>query len=215
MTAKLRVAAAALVVAAATAWAQPQPPEGGPAQPPRPPMGAPGMDARAARAPRPDPMEENFFPPEMVMRNQKAISLTPDQQTAIRLEMQKMVSQFTDLQWKLSAEEETLATLLKAERPDEKQVLAQLDAVLAIENGIKRSHLAALVRIKNALTADQQAKLTELKKRAPQWMQGPAGELRLMQRAPDGPQPGGELAPGGPRPGGQRPPNPPPEQNLR
>ena len=217
MTAKWCVAAAALVVAAATAWAQPQPPQAGdgPSQSPRPPQGAQGMNARPAGPAPGDRMEQNFFPPELVMRNQKALALTPDQQSSIRSEMQKMIARFTDLQWQLSAEEETMESLVKADRPDEKQILAQLDKVLTIENDIKRSQLTALVRIKNLLTAEQQAKLTELKKRAESWMQGQGGRgpgaQRMQEGQPpdDGQNPGGQRQ-GGQRQGGQRPSNPPP-----
>jgi Spy/CpxP family protein refolding chaperone len=106
--------------------------------------------------------EKNFFPPELIMLHQDAIGLTPEQQTAIRAEMQKMVAQLTDLQWQGSAETEALATLISKERPDEKEVLTQLDKLLNIENQIKRLHTGLLIRIKNTLTAEQQAKLREL-----------------------------------------------------
>ncbi len=99
---------------------------------------------------------ENFFPGDLVMRNQKAISLTAEQQTAIRTEMQKTMSRFTELKWQQSAEEETMDALVKADHPDEKQVLAQLDKLLSIEDEMKRLHLGTMVRIKNILTTEQQ-----------------------------------------------------------
>ena len=96
------------------------------------------------------------------MQHQNAIGLTADQRTSIRAEMQKMMAEFTDLQWQQSAETEALETLAKQDRPDEKQVLAQLDKLLNIENQIKRLHTGMLVRIKNLLTSEQQAQLQEL-----------------------------------------------------
>jgi Spy/CpxP family protein refolding chaperone len=89
--------------------------------------------------------------------------LTPEQQTALREEMQKMMAQFTNLQWQQSAETEALATLVAKDRPDEKEVLAQLDKLLNIENQIKRLHTGLLIRIKNALTPEQQAQLRRIK----------------------------------------------------
>jgi Spy/CpxP family protein refolding chaperone len=109
-------------------------------------------------------MERNFFPPELIMQHQKALALTTEQQTAIRAEMQKMMARFTDLQWQQSAETEAMAALVKQDRPDEKEVLAQLDKLLNIENEIKRLHIGLLIRIKNTLTAEQQAQLRELRR---------------------------------------------------
>ena len=120
----------------------------------------PGTQRRGA----PDLMADNFFPPELIMQNQKALNLTADQQTAIRAEMQKTMAKFTDLQWQQSAEGEALEALLKQERVDEKQALSQLDKLLAIESDVKRLHFGTMVRVKNLLTTEQQTQLRELKK---------------------------------------------------
>jgi Spy/CpxP family protein refolding chaperone len=109
-------------------------------------------------------MASNFFAPELVMCHQVDIGLTPDQQTALREEVVKFTAHVTDLRWQQCAESEALAALLKAAKPDEKVILAQEEKVLKIENDLKLSHLATLIRIKNALTPEQQAKLTEMKK---------------------------------------------------
>jgi Spy/CpxP family protein refolding chaperone len=98
------------------------------------------------------------------MRNQKAIDLTVDQQSAIRAEMVKSLPRFTDLQWQLSLEEETLDALLKLTRPDEKNVLLQLDKVLVIENEMKHLQLGMMLKIKLILSPDQQSSLRELRK---------------------------------------------------
>jgi Spy/CpxP family protein refolding chaperone len=123
----------------------------------------------------------------MVMRNQKAIGLTADQQNAIRGEMQKTVSQFTDLQWQQSAEEETMQELAKADHPDEAKILAQLDKLTTIENTMKRTQLSLMVRVKNLLTPDQQQKLRALEKET-RGRPGPGG----ARPAPDGPPGGGD-----------------------
>lgn len=162
MNAKACVIAGMLIAMSAVAWAQ-QPPPGGPDGGPGEMGGPGGMGPRPGGGPPPGELiAQNFFPPELVMQHQKAINLTADQQQAIRAEMEKVMAQFTDLQWKQSAEQETMTSLLKQPTVDEKQTLAELDKLLAIENEIKRLRLGSMIRIKNILTADQQTKLREL-----------------------------------------------------
>ena len=151
MNIKVSLLTGLLVAASVVSWAQ-QPGPGG--------SGGPAPQHRGA----PDLMAENFFPPELIMQNQKALNLTTDQQAAIRTEMQKLMTKFTDLQWQQSAESEALEGLLKQERVDDKQALAQLDKLLTIENEVKRLHFGTMVRVKNILTTEQQAQLRELKK---------------------------------------------------
>jgi hypothetical protein len=137
-----------------SAWAQesPSPDEGGPMR------GGAGMRRVAvARA-----MEEFFFPPELVRRNQVAIGLKPEQQEALRTEMQKTMARFTDLQWQQSAQLEALEALYQRPAADEKEVLAQFDKLLALETEIKRLRLASLIRVKNMLSPQQQAQLRDL-----------------------------------------------------
>ena len=128
--------------------------------------------AGAARAqqpppqpPQPDPIGENLFPPELVMQYQQAIGLSEEQRNLIKAEVQKAQAHFTDLQWQLQSETETMASLLRAPRADEQQVLAQLDKILNLEREIKRTQITLVVRIKNSLTPEQQARLRELKNR--------------------------------------------------
>jgi Spy/CpxP family protein refolding chaperone len=116
-------------------------------------------------AQQPDPIGENLFPPELVMQYQQAISLTEEQKNLIKAEILKAQPRFTELQWQLQSEAETLAGLLKAPKSDEQQVLAQLDKILALEREIKRTQFTLAVRIKNSLTLEQKARLHELKNR--------------------------------------------------
>jgi len=121
------------------------------------------------------------------MQNQKALGIQADQQTAIRAEMQKLAARSTDVQWQLSAEQEALVSLLRQDHPAEKEVMAQLDKLMLVENEMKRLHLGALVKLKNLLTPEQQAR------------------LRMLQRPPMQPRPGDE-----PRGRDDRPPPPEP-----
>ena len=124
---------------ATTAWAQQQP------------------------GPNPDPIGQNFFPPELVMQNQESIGLSEEQKAFLKTELREAQSKFTDWQWKLQDEVEKMVALIKQPHIDEQQVLAQLEKVLTVEREIKREQVTLLVRIKNKLTPEQQAKLEEIR----------------------------------------------------
>ena len=123
------------------------------------------LAAGVARAQQPDqdPIGQSFFAPEMVIQHQEAIGLSAEQKDYLKTEIRQAQLKFTELQWKLQDEMEKLITLVKQPRVDEPQVLAQLERLLAAEREIKRQQVTLLVRIKNKLTAEQQAKLSELR----------------------------------------------------
>ena len=119
-----------------------------------------------AQQPQPnDPLGENLFPPDLVLQQQSAIGLSEDQKNYIKTEVRKAQRQFTDLQFQLQDEMDTMASLLKQQQTDEQQVLTQLDKILAIEREIKQTHFVLIIRIKNRLTPDQQSRLQQLKNR--------------------------------------------------
>lgn len=152
-------------------------------QPPM--MGSPMGGPPPGRGPGGGGMGDNFFPIELVMRNQQAIGLTTEQQETIRTAMQKNSPRFSELQWQLSAEEESLNALIKEQKTDAEKVLTQLNKVLVIENEMKRLQLGLMLSVKNALTPEQQAKLAEIKKR------NRSSRMPPPPQEP-GPPPGGE-----------------------
>jgi Spy/CpxP family protein refolding chaperone len=159
----LLLVTAFLTVIGTTAWAQP-------------PFISP---------PAPDhPMWHHLFPPELVMSNQKAVELTPQQQESIRAELKKAQARFFDLMWRLHAEGETMGSLLRQEPVNEEQALEQLNKILAIENEIKRTHFPLLVRIRNILSPEQRTQLDAIRKKSAHHRQGPP-------RPPEGPLPAG------------------------
>ena len=125
--------------------------------------------AGAARAQQPDqdPMGQSFFAPELVMQHQEAIGLSAEQKDYFKTEIRAAQLKFTELQWKLQDEMEKLVAQVKQPRVDEQQALAQLEKVLASEREIKRQQVTLLLRIKNKLTPEQQAKLSELRTKPP------------------------------------------------
>ena len=124
-------------------------------------QGPPPMGQRE-RAGGPDDWGRNFFPPELVMQHQSEIGLQDAQRTALTSALQQAQAKFMDLQWKLSAEGEKMRRLLQGTQVDESQVLEEVDRILALEREIKRGQISLMVRIKNTLSAEQQAKLSKL-----------------------------------------------------
>ena len=114
----------------------------------------------------PDDFGRNFFPPELVMQHQGEIGLQDAQRAALTSAVQQAQGKFMDVQWKLSAEGEKMARLLQPTQVDETQVLEEVDRILALEREMKRTQIGLMVRIKNTLTAAQQAKLMEIRGRA-------------------------------------------------
>jgi Spy/CpxP family protein refolding chaperone len=109
------------------------------------------------------PLAEQLFPPELIMQHQQAIRLTEAQRTALIAEIKRVQGAVVDQQFEMQRAVERLVELLKPDRPDENQVLAQLDRVLAIERDVKRMHIGLAVRLKNLLTAEQLAQLRALR----------------------------------------------------
>lgn len=128
---------------------------------------APGPPAATPHAQHPDPMEDALFPPELVMQHQRAIALTTAQRTAITDAVKALQSQVVEFQWKMQDEQQQLAELLGQPTVQDAAALAQVDRVLEVERQIKRTHLAALIRIKNTLSAEQQQQLRDLRRSPP------------------------------------------------
>jgi Spy/CpxP family protein refolding chaperone len=139
----------ALALVAVTALeAQQGPPPGGVGQVPPP--------ARPVGPPR-DALMQNLFPPEMIMQNQRALQLTDEQRSYMMNEMQRTQQASQQIQWQLQAAMERLQSTVEQARVDERQALAALDSVLAMEREMKRLQITLLVRLKSRLTPEQQA----------------------------------------------------------
>ncbi|MDX1495560.1 MAG: periplasmic heavy metal sensor [Longimicrobiales bacterium] len=113
-----------------------------------------------------DPLFRTLFPPELIMQHRRAIGLNDEQRDAISRLISDLQGRVLGLQWELMAEVEELATITGRPRVDLDQALDQMDSVLDKEKEIKQAHLEMLVRIKNILTPQQQARLEELRRGA-------------------------------------------------
>ncbi len=98
------------------------------------------------------------------MAHSEQIGLDHKQRAAIKAEVQRMQAKFIDAQWDLQEQTGRMTQLLQQMPVDEAKVLEQADKIMSFEREIKRAHLALLVRIKNALTPDQIAKLESLRR---------------------------------------------------
>src|SRR5882762_6207256 len=97
--------------------------------------------------PADDPIAQNLFPPELVMKYRQEINLDEGQSKALKEAIQKAQTKFLDMQWDMQSEAE------------------KLDQVLNREREIKKTQISLLVRIKNLLTDAQQSKLMELRRK--------------------------------------------------
>jgi Spy/CpxP family protein refolding chaperone len=117
-----------------------------------------------AQQPADDPFKDLLFAPELVMENQQALALTDDQKSYLKTELRQAQLRFTEQQWKLQDEMERLLALVKQPKVDEQQALAQLEKLLGAERDVKHTQMELLIRIKNSLKPDQQARLQQIKK---------------------------------------------------
>jgi Spy/CpxP family protein refolding chaperone len=113
--------------------------------------------------PQDDPIGRYLFPPELIMAHSQDLGLQDKDRVAIKNEVQKAQSKFFDLQWQAKEETDKMVKLLQQSPADETKILDQADRVMALERDIKRTHLTLLVRLRNLLTPDQQAKLQRLR----------------------------------------------------
>jgi Spy/CpxP family protein refolding chaperone len=127
--------------------------------------GAPLLAQQQPPAPtlQEDPLFAALFPPELIMQHRRAIGLTDEQRDAISQMIGELQGRVVRLQWELLDEMQQLTELMSATRIDLDRAMDQLDNVLETEKAIKQAHLEMLARIKNLLTAEQQATLERLR----------------------------------------------------
>ncbi|HEY3052813.1 MAG TPA: periplasmic heavy metal sensor [Thermoanaerobaculia bacterium] len=110
-----------------------------------------------------DPFARYLFPPELIMAHSQDLGLQEKQRETIKSEVQKAQSKFFDLQWQAKEEGDKMVKLLQQSPADEGRILEQADRIMSLEREIKRTHLTMLIRLRNLLSAEQQAKLQQFK----------------------------------------------------
>ena len=119
-----------------------------------------------------------LFMPTDVMRYQTEIGLTDAQRETITARMSEAHERGLALRWQLEAKDAAFGKLLAADEIDEPAAMKQAAELMDLEEQMKRIHLELLIRVKNALTPEQQAKLRTL-----------APPRSARRGRPDGPPP--------------------------
>jgi Spy/CpxP family protein refolding chaperone len=129
-----------------------------------------------------DPIAENLYSPELLVRHADEVGLDAAQKQFIvsqaRVNRQKYVELHRNLQNEMAA----LSGIVGQDHPQEQAALDQLDKVLAAEREIKRMQLSLALSIRGKLTPEQQAKARELRQKYASEMQRPASSCRISLR---------------------------------
>ena len=108
-----------------------------------------------------DPIKKLPYPPDLIMNYRSELKLDKQQENTIREELRETQSVVFDLRWQMKDESERLAEMLQATPINESAVLSQADKVMGLEQQVKRTHLAMLVRLKNMMNDTQREQLME------------------------------------------------------
>ena len=125
--------------------------------------GAPGGPGGPPGQGPPDAIGDSLFPPELVLEQAEAIGLTAEQRRLVEHTLRQMQPRLQAGERRVREETAKLGAVLGEDRVDEPKALLQFDLAAEAERELRRTHLALLLTIKQTLTADQQAKLRELK----------------------------------------------------
>ena len=167
MTKRLALTMAIAAVLPVAAQGQTPPPSRAGQAPPPPITMEPGYAPPRAQGQHQvvPSFDKLLFPPELVMQHQRALELTAEQRRVITDAVKTLQNQTVDLQWNLQAEQASLSEMLERQPINEQAAVAQVNKLLELEANVKRTHLGALIRIKNALTEKQIQQLTQLRGR--------------------------------------------------
>ena len=123
--------------------------------------------AAPAQSPKPDedPLAKLLFDPQLVLKFASELSLQAAQRTSIVNAIKAAQVEILDRQLEMAERHQELVKSMEALRVDEAAALTQADRVMQLEREMKRSQLQLLIRIKNALTQQQQDRLRELRSR--------------------------------------------------
>ena len=124
-----------------------------------------GSVAAAAQDKKDDAFQQALFAPELVLKHAREIGLTAQQRRAIMDDIKRTQTELVPLQTDMMEPALDLVELLEQTQVDEAAVLPKVEQVLKIENEVKKRQIALLIRIKNALTREQQARLRVLRDR--------------------------------------------------
>lgn len=125
-----------------------------------------GSTALPAQSPTPgeDALAKLLFDPQLVLKFAREVSLQGAQRTTIVNAIKQAQGEILDLQLQMAERHGDLIKAVEAQPVDEKAAMALAESVLGLERGMKQQQLLLLIRIKNALTQEQQNRLRELRR---------------------------------------------------
>lgn len=125
-----------------------------------------GSTPLPAQGPKPgeDPLARLLFDPQLVLKFARELSLQAAQRATIINSIKEAQGDILDLQLQMAERHEDLIKAVEAQPVDEKAAMAVAESVLGLEREMKQKQLLLLIRIKNALTREQQNRLRELRK---------------------------------------------------
>lgn len=127
-----------------------------------------GASPADAQNPKPeDAFAQALFDPQLVLQHATTIGLSQTQRRTILDELKSAQTALGPMQVKMTEPALELMDLLNQPKVDEAQALAMVEQVLRIEYEVKRRQTTLLVRIKNVLSPEQQARLRELRQGQP------------------------------------------------
>lgn len=106
-----------------------------------------------------DLFQRNLYSADKVMEMREELELTDAQVANIKKAYSKNAGEFSTVKWDLDEASVKLKNLINLPKIDQVAVQKQMDAVLKLENQLKKMQLDNLVAIKNELTEEQQKKL--------------------------------------------------------
>ena len=107
------------------------------------------------------PIDQNLFPPELVMRHRAELELTDQQRGDLIEVIQEFQSAIVAVEWELQDAKLVLDEKLAMHPTSEEAVEQALDNVFVHEAQIKKRHILMLVKVKNVLSRTQVDYLAE------------------------------------------------------
>ena len=117
----------------------------------------------AAQEKKDDKLEKAFFDPQLVLQRARDIGLTAPQRQQIMDAVKKIQTALVPIQLDMAEPAMDLLELVDQPQVDEAAAIAKADQVLKIENEVKKLQMSLLIRIKNVLTKEQQARLRAIR----------------------------------------------------
>ena len=106
---------------------------------------------------------QHLFAPELILGNARAIDLRPEQRQFMMNELKETQLRATEAQFGVYEAALQLNDLSEAAQIDEAAMVEAARLVFAAEGQVKEAHLTLLIRMRNALSPGQRAKLVKIR----------------------------------------------------